>query len=63
MTDETFKAPVHNCNRCGCEHTMDDEVRFWKFRRPPTGFEYWALCPLTGEPILARIENAETKEA
>lgn len=53
---------VRACARCEGDH---DAVRFMPFRFPvitPTGgsgevvYEWWALCPTTGEPILMRME-------
>ena len=50
------KIDVKRCARCGKNH---DALEFNRFRRPPTGFEWWAPCPTNGEPILMTI--METK--
>ena len=44
------KIAIRRCARCGKNH---DALEFQRFRRPPaSGFEWWALCPTNGEPIL-----------
>lgn len=51
---------VQNCARCGETH---EDLSFTKFSKYPiedidgTVYNYWALCPITREPILLRIAN------
>jgi hypothetical protein len=46
------KIDVKRCARCGKNHAA---LEFQRFRRAPTsGFEWWALCPTTQEPILMK---------
>lgn len=52
-----FPLTVKNCSRCGKTHP----VSFRLFQGAPIeGFNAWALCPNTSEPLLARLEH--TKE-
>lgn len=54
---ETFEVTIFRCARCGQSHKM----KFNKFAINPieesdgTVWNYWGLCPITGEPVLNRI--------
>jgi len=41
-----------HCNRCGQDHK---DVEFRQLSGERRGI-YWALCPVTGEPVLLRVE-------
>lgn len=48
---------IKNCARCGKDHK---ELSFYKFINPiedsdGTIWNYWILCPNTGEPILMKV--------
>ena len=56
-----IKTNIGSCARCGYDHA---DLEFKKFEQNPiedsdgTVWNYWALCPVTGEPILLKvIEN------
>ena len=69
---EEFFVPIVNCSRCGNNHTkirflrltnpvfvsetlvMDD---LGKIARAEVRYNYWALCPSVGEPIMNKCEN------
>lgn len=45
-----FRISIQGCARCGESH---DVVTMMEFINPPPGYTHWAICPETGEPILA----------
>ena len=55
-----FAYQVRGCGRCGKSHRR---VLARRFRRPPEGWDAWALCPRTGEPLLLRLEVAGSGSA
>lgn len=52
---DSFETPVSRCCRCGEDHV----ATFHRFTHPPefegNEYDWWALCPTNGEPILMRI--------
>lgn len=59
MTERTEN--VIQCARCGRDH---DGVIFYEFGRPivdsdGTVWDWWGLCPTTGDPILLRSVDSE----
>lgn len=60
MADEieiiSIKTAVRHCTRCDGDH----EVEFEQFIKHPitdsdgTIYDWWGLCPVTGDPILMR---------
>lgn len=63
---EEMTVDLEGCTRCGGVHAA---LRFGKFThpvelcsplRPRAGvvYEWWALCPTTGEPILMTVRGA-----
>lgn len=58
------KWSVTGCARCGANHT---KLRFKQAKNPiidedGTTWEWWALCPNTGDPVLLRILEPKAKE-
>lgn len=58
------KWSVTGCARCGANHT---KLRFKQAKNPIIGedgttWEWWALCPNTGDPVLLRILEPKAKE-
>lgn len=52
---------LDGCARCGLNHTG---LVWVPFSRPPTGpdgvvWTHWAICPVSGDPILMRREPDE----
>lgn len=50
---------VRHCARCDQDH---ENLEFKRFVRPiededGTLWNYWSLCPNTGDPILLRVEQ------
>jgi len=43
---------VVKCARCGGDH---GKLAFYKLTRAAKDFQWWSLCPNTGEPILMRV--------
>ena len=61
---EAFYSPVNHCARCGKDHR---ELKFHKFKQPivdedGTVWEYWTICPRTGDPVLLRTIKKEKLE-
>lgn len=62
----TIKTNVGNCARCGGDH---DGLEFTPFARPVVlaqsagiaAVTHWALCPVTGEPIMLHIVSDEVQ--
>jgi len=60
----TIKTNIGNCARCGSDH---DGLEFTPFARPVVlarsagiaAVTHWALCPVTGEPIMLHIVSDE----
>lgn len=46
---------VNRCARCGQDH---EGLEFRLFDRPCGEWTHWAMCPVTQEPILCRIEES-----
>jgi hypothetical protein len=46
------KFTVDKCTRFGKKHF---DVMFELLRNPPPEFDYWALCPLTQQPMLLKL--------
>lgn len=42
-------ALLRGCQRCGQDHS---KLKFQPLTNPVDSFEWWALCPVTQEPIL-----------
>lgn len=42
---------VIDCARCGETHDVESH----KFTKPIDDYNYWGMCPTSGEPILMRI--------
>lgn len=61
----TRRLNIHNCSRCGSTHL---DITAKKFDRPiedtdGTIWDWWATCPTTGDPIIARnLESEEESE-
>jgi len=57
---------IKHCARCNQDH---DNLLYHKFAQPIQDddsvlmWEYWATCPITGDPILIRTLNYKTHEA
>lgn len=49
MDKESKVVDLPACARCGEGH---DKLLFKPLTNPLDNFEYWSLCPTTGEPIL-----------
>jgi hypothetical protein len=45
----TMTIDVKHCSRCGGDHA---QLVFKKLTRPAATFQFWAMCPYLGEPIL-----------
>jgi len=43
---------IEGCARCGSNH---QQLVFNKLFRPAEDFDYWALCPTTGEPVIMKV--------
>lgn len=53
-----FFADVYGCPRCGEDHTAEARLMFMELERPdPDGFDVWAFCPQTNEPVLANMDG------
>jgi len=59
--DETRTDGVRHCDRCGGDHERLEWKRF--AYNDIDGFQYWALCPTNGDPVLLRVEPVETSES
>jgi hypothetical protein len=46
------KVEIKNCPRCRGDH---QSMYITAFRLPSSKWTHWALCPLTGEPVLFRL--------
>jgi hypothetical protein len=53
-----LRADILGCSRCGLDHKG---LKIVEFRRPfcvgGMEFNFWGLCPLTGEPLFARVNR------
>ncbi len=47
---------IKNCARCGVAHNIQ-YMRF-SFNKVP-GYDMWAMCPITNEPILIKEIDAD----
>lgn len=61
MERENRQWDVHHCARCGQDH---ERLTYTRFIRPVedtdgTVWDWWATCPTTGDPILARQIDVE----
>jgi len=56
MVLSTMTVAIRQCARCGGDH---DPLLFYRFDRPPEGAEYWAECPVSGDPILMHVETSD----
>jgi hypothetical protein len=56
----TISSAVEVCARCNGNHQALTFRQFTAPMKTPGGeaFAYWALCPVTGEPILAKAAEA-----
>jgi hypothetical protein len=58
--NETRLLTVRHCARCDEDHT---DLEFTQFRNNPiedtdgTVWNWWAMCPVTNEPILMKINK------
>lgn len=43
---------IGKCARCGRDHS---QLQFIELLIPQDEFQYWAMCPITGEPILMQV--------
>lgn len=52
---------IRDCARCGETHSR----LLWKsFDRPTKdGYDWWATCPVSGDPILMKVEPMETADS
>lgn len=65
MKDEQIgkmKGSIRRCARCGTDH---DVIVFTELRRPiedsdGTVWNWWTLCPITGEPVLMKMEPSDS---
>ena len=53
MNEVITELTIRICPRCGVEHPL---LPFRYFKRPRTEMDMWAMCPITGEPLLASIK-------
>ncbi len=57
-SETTVVMNVSNCARCGKDH---DNLEFDKLTAPIASddgsepWNYWAICPISGEPVLMRV--------
>lgn len=47
-----MKIDVSGCQRCGRDHAG---LEFRELTNPADDWRWWATCPETGEPVLARV--------
>ncbi len=61
-TEDDTIGYVKNCARCRGEHKIKYMV--FSIQKPP-GYDMWAMCPQTDEPILIKIlpESSKTVDA
>jgi hypothetical protein len=52
MDANSFRTTITGCARCGQEHK---NILVAKFGRPAGQYQWWAICPNTGEPIMIEI--------
>ncbi len=45
---------AYDCARCGGEHSLT--YRSFK-NKPIEGYDKWAMCPVTNDPVLIKITN------
>ena len=62
---EKIKTTIHNCARCGQNHK---DLEFNSFENAVedtdgTVWDYWALCPINGEPILLKVTKTDEVDA
>ena len=62
MTERTVD--IKSCARCGDNH---DRMIFYEFGKPivdtdGTIWDWWGLCPKTGDPVLLRSEKADLED-
>ncbi len=51
-TDDENTGEVKHCARCFGNH----KIKYMKFtKNKPPGYDLWAECPVTGEPILIKL--------
>jgi len=51
---------LKNCARCGKNHKA---LKFKKFKRACKGWTYWAICPVSKDPILMQVKLPPSQEA
>jgi hypothetical protein len=61
QTGEAVKTSIGNCARCGQNHHGLPVREFTRPPKRPHGYAWFAICPVTDEPILLRIV-AETPQ-
>lgn len=60
ISNTSLVTSIHNCARCGADHT---DLEFKQFIIEPiqdsdgTVWNYWALCPTCDEPILLKVKD------
>lgn len=57
--DPVHIATVKACPRCGEAH---QRLVFRPYRRPPASVTHWAKCPVTLEPLTARVVGGKEKD-
>lgn len=62
---QSITTNITNCARCGDDH---DKLKFTEFSKNPiidsdgTIWDFWALCPITKEPVLLKVfDDGEQK--
>lgn len=52
VSDVAFRTDVVNCARCQHNH---DNLQFFRLSNPPEHTTHFAMCPMFGQPILAKL--------
>lgn len=47
-----MRVNVNQCQRCGNDHPA---MVFWELTNPADNYKYWALCPVTDEPVMLAV--------
>ena len=48
---------VWGCQRCGRDH---EDLEFEELKNPADEWKFWAMCPLTNQPVLLCIVESPT---
>lgn len=54
--EKAFKTTITGCARCGMEHKY---LKFERLDNPTDNYEWWSICPSTGQPILLSVVEGE----